>query len=67
MVIGAVKRDKSKITCWNYGKKGHFEPECKNPIKTNQQYKPVPEGKKSNRATKQGEESEPRMAVRIIH
>ncbi|SPJ91056.1 uncharacterized protein FTOL_13458 [Fusarium torulosum] len=67
MVIGAVKRDKSKTTCWNCGKKGYFEPECKNPVKTNQQYKQVPEGKKSNRATKQGEDSEPQMAVRTIH
>jgi hypothetical protein len=66
MVIGAVKRDKSKITCWNCGKKGHYEPECKNPVKTNQQYKTVPEGRK-NRATKQGEETEPQMAIRTTH
>ncbi|RFN44859.1 gag polyprotein [Fusarium flagelliforme] len=30
-------------TCWNCGKKGHQEPECRNPVKTNQKYKPVPE------------------------
>ncbi|KAJ3541676.1 hypothetical protein NM208_g4497 [Fusarium decemcellulare] len=46
MEIGAVKRDKRNDTCYNCGKKGHHNYECKNPVKTNQKYRPIPEGDK---------------------
>jgi hypothetical protein len=62
MTIGATRFDKSKLTCWNCGKKGHKEHECRNPVKTNQKYKPVPEGKNTRRTNSQ--ESEPQMAIR---
>ncbi|GKU10828.1 unnamed protein product, partial [Fusarium langsethiae] len=62
MTIGATKFDKPKPTCWNCGKKGHREPECHNPVKTNQKYRPVPEGKKTRRTNSQ-EDDEPQMAI----
>jgi hypothetical protein len=46
MELGAAKRDHSQVLCWNCGKKGHFESKCRNPNKTNQKFKPIPEGKK---------------------
>ncbi|PNP61356.1 hypothetical protein FNYG_13915 [Fusarium nygamai] len=65
MTIGTTKKDKSKITCWNCGKKGHYDQECKNPVKTNQKYRPVPEGKKQVNSVKRDEE--PQMAVRSVN
>ncbi|GKU10638.1 unnamed protein product [Fusarium langsethiae] len=53
MSIATTKFDKSKLTCWNCGKKGHCEPECRNPVKTNQKYRPVPE------VTRKGKEIAP--------
>ncbi|KAJ3529051.1 hypothetical protein NM208_g9929 [Fusarium decemcellulare] len=51
MEIGAAKRDKKNDTCYNCGKKGHHNYECKNPVKTNQKYRPIPEGDKKVRFT----------------
>jgi hypothetical protein len=62
MTIGATRLDKSKCTCWDCGKKGHKEHECRNPLKTNQKYKPVPEGKNTRRTNSQ--EETPQMAIR---
>ncbi|KAF5975341.1 gag poly [Fusarium coicis] len=65
MTIGVTKKDKSKITCWNCGKKGNYDQECKNPVKTNQKYRPVPEGKKQVNSVHKDEE--PQMAVRSVN
>ncbi|KAF5698706.1 reverse transcriptase domain-containing protein, partial [Fusarium globosum] len=70
MTVGTTIRDKSKLTCWNCGKKGHKDPECKNPVKTNQKYKPaprVPESKKVSTAKKSENDDKPQMAIRTIN
>ncbi|RFN43434.1 gag polyprotein, partial [Fusarium flagelliforme] len=41
MNVNAMRTGRPAPTCWNCGKKGHREPECRNPVKTNQKYKPV--------------------------
>ncbi|KAJ3530145.1 hypothetical protein NM208_g9457 [Fusarium decemcellulare] len=66
MEIGAIKKDKSKITCWNCGKKGHYESDCRNPNKTNQQYRPVPEPKRQVRSTNTKDDS-PQTGIRTTN
>ncbi|KAI7762651.1 hypothetical protein LZL87_014274 [Fusarium oxysporum] len=63
MTIGMAKRDKSKITYYNCGKKGHYKKEYKNPVKTNQKYRPVPESKKINTVKR----DDPQMAIRTVN
>lgn len=47
MEIGTMsRRDYSKVTCWNCGKKGHTSRKCQAPT-TNDKFKPVPEGTKT--------------------
>ncbi|RFN43553.1 gag polyprotein [Fusarium flagelliforme] len=63
MNVNATQSNRPAPTCWNCGKKGHQERDCRNPVKTNQKYRPVPEGKTARRTNTQ-EEEEPQMAVR---
>ena len=63
MNVNATQTNRPAPTCWNCGKKGHRERDCRNPVKTNQKYRPVPEGRPARRTNSQ-EEEEPQMAVR---
>ncbi|OBS15594.1 hypothetical protein FPOA_20713 [Fusarium poae] len=61
MTIGATRAYRPP-TCWNCGRKGHKETDCYNPVKTNQKYRPVPEGRNVRNTNLQ--ENEAQMAIR---
>jgi hypothetical protein len=61
MNVNATRTDQPAPTYWNCSKKGYQEQDCRNPIKTNQKYKPVPEGKTARRTNAQ---EEPQIAIR---
>lgn len=64
MNLGMVKKDYSKVLCWNCGVPGHTSRKCRKP-KTDQQFKPVPEGKKKVGWVGQQEE-EPPMGKKTV-